>query len=165
MKQMILLFLCFFQVSLLSGQYQQRPLISATGFQGQAAGYYIDFSVGDLMVGNFSAAGFQFYAGFHQPPSSASSNEDLSPSGDMVILYPNPTSGLVHVRMNEKTFNDFDWISLTDLKGVDVMFFRKGNVNSNPFVISLDELTPGVFFFRLHYSIGSVKVIKIIYLK
>jgi len=159
-KNAILLICCFLSVPLWA-QYQERALVSASGYQGQAAGYFAEFSLGEPAIGTFSAAGYTALVGFHQP--TVNSATDISYLNDCtsITVYPNPTNSWVNVQLHENDKIRLRKIILTDIRGLEVKHLNGKDLTSNPISIAMDDLNPGIYFMQVVFYDGSWKVIKV----
>ena len=163
-KNAILLICCFLSVPLWA-QYQERALVSASGYQGQAAGYFVEFSLGEPAIGTFSAAGYTALVGFHQPAVQPTTHIPWFEDCIYVNVYPNPTQAWVNVKLFENGKDQIRYLSLVDMRGITVMHFNGQKLTSNPFTISIRDHHPGIYFMRVEFTDGSRQVIKVSLLK
>lgn len=75
-------------------------------------------------------------------PGYTGSMHPLDKSGFLIQLFPNPASGIIHVKTAGYIGK---YYSLTDLKGTVVL---AGETNPNGFEINSSLLTPGIYFFK-----------------
>ena len=165
MKTLMISLSCLLLSLPLWAQYQERALVSASGFQGQAAGYSVEYSLGELAIGTFTAGGLTALVGFHQPPPDASTGIPLLNSLIQVRAFPNPTSAWVNVQLSGNGKDQLRHLSLIDVRGIPVMHFNGQELTSNPFRIYLRDLHPGMYFMRVVFADGSWQVIKISLIK
>ena len=157
---LISLFCCLLSLPLFA-QYQERALVSAAGWQGQAAGFFVEFSLGELAIGTFSAGGYTALVGFHQPPVQPATDIPLVDDRIFVNVYPNPTRTWVNVQIFENGKDQVRPLRLIDMRGITVMHFNGQELTSNPFNISLRDLHPGIYFMRGGFTDGTWQVIKV----
>ncbi|MEE4177201.1 MAG: T9SS type A sorting domain-containing protein [Bacteroides sp.] len=161
-----LIFLSCLLLSLpLWAQYQERALVSASGFQGEAAGYFVEYSLGELAIGTFSAGGYTALLGFHQPPLDPSTDIPLLNGAIQVKAFPNPTRSWVNVQVSENGKDQIRHLSLIDMRGITVMHFNGQELTSNPYQISMRDLHPGMYFMRVVFADGTWEVIKVSLIK
>jgi hypothetical protein len=161
---LILLFCCILSLPLWA-QYQERALVSAAGWQGQAAGYFVEFSLGELAIGTFSAGGYTALVGFHQPPAQSATDIPTLSDRIFVNVYPNPTRAWVNVQLIENGKDQVRHLSLIDMRGITVLHFNGKELISNPFTISMRDFHPGIYFMRVVFTDGSWQVIKVSLIK
>jgi|GEM_PF-1655544 len=165
MKNLIISLFCCFLALPLWAQYQERALVSTAGWQGQAAGYFVEFSLGELAIGTFSAGGYTALVGFHQPPIDPSTAIPLLNDRIFVNVYPNPTRSFVYVQLFENGKDQIRQLSLIDMRGITVMHFNGQELTSNPFHISMRDFHPGIYFMRVVFTDGTWQVIKVSFVK
>ncbi len=161
MKNLIIFLFCCFLALPLWGQYQERVLVSTAGWQGQAAGYFVEFSLGELAIGTFNAGGYTALVGFHQPPIDPSTAIPMLNDRIFVNVYPNPTRSFVYVQLYENGKDQIRHLSLIDMRGISVMHFNGQELTSNPLSLSLAHLHPGIYFMRVMFTDGTWQVIKV----
>jgi hypothetical protein len=165
MKNLLILLICCFLTLPLQAQYQERALVSAAGWQGQATGYSVEFSLGEPAIGTFTAVGYTALVGFHQPPVQPTTHIPLFDDCIYVNVYPNPTRAWVNVKLFENGKDQIRYLSLIDMRGITVMHFNGQKLTSNPFTISIRDLHPGIYFMRVVFTDGSGQVIKVSLIK
>jgi hypothetical protein len=165
MKNTLCILAFLLSVSAAQAQYQERALVSASGFQGEAAGYYVEYSLGELAIGTFTAGGYTALVGFHQPPLEPSTGIPLLSEHIQVKAFPNPTRSWVNVQLSENGKDKVRHLTLIDVRGIPVMHFNGEELTSNPFQISLRDLHPGMYFMRVVFADGSWQVIKVSLIK
>jgi hypothetical protein len=72
-------------------------------------------------------------------------SEESVPTAAAAVLYPNPTSNLVHIKTEERILSTEIW----NTQGVRLQY-TKGNWSE----LSLEAYAPGVYLFRIRYANG-----------
>jgi hypothetical protein len=158
----LLLFLVF--TSVVFAQYQERYLISSAGYYGQASGYYVSFSLGELVTGSFSAGGYTALVGFQQPlPGSAQGITEFT-SLYRLEVFPNPATEVAYIRLVDGVPEAISGYYLVDMHGT--LVHRQETIpNQFPFEISMRHLLPGMYFLRVHFTNGRSQTEKLILVK
>lgn len=164
MKRTLTLLLFLFFTSVVFAQYQERYLISSAGYYGQASGYYVSFSLGELVTGSFSAGGYTALVGFQQPSTGFAQGITEFTSHYRLEVFPNPTIGQAYIRLADGAPEAVSGYYLFDTHGT--MVFRQETIpNQFPFEISMRHLLPGMYFLRVHFVNGSAQTEKLILVK
>lgn len=93
----------------------------------------------EIVVGN-ERGGIAFYQSDIPLPTSSATDRTIS--SQVVLVYPNPTFGCIHIRTEQKISE----VTLTDSFG---RFVKKLPLQED---ICLDELPPGMYYIRIHLT-------------
>lgn len=108
-------------------------------------------NTGDL--GDLQLAGGPYYFGVKE-------NTDFS---SFVVLFPNPASGNVYLRLAENTFNSNVTVLVSDMTGRTVMQNRMNfSGASDQVLLNVDQFTPGIYFVNILGDDGTRAVKKLI---
>jgi hypothetical protein len=77
------------------------------------------------------------------PTATHQAAEDV----DLVMLYPNPTTGQLFLRLGDRARNDIRYISIYNLKGEEV--FR---ITGKPEVLEFGDLAGGMYLIQIQFS-------------
>lgn len=161
MKNIIIIFLSFFLAAPVQAQFQERALVAASGFQGQAADFFFEYSLGEISIGSFVSHNLYLLVGFQQPPQQWTSSIPQNENKIFVNVYPNPTRSFVYFKVSENDRVKVSCLSLIDMWGRSVLHYFGNELSSNPFQISIKNLHPGIYFLRVDFKDGTWQVIKI----
>ncbi|GIV26572.1 MAG: hypothetical protein KatS3mg027_0386 [Bacteroidia bacterium] len=123
----------------------------------RSAPQYVDINadgIRDLIVGNYSG-------GIHYFSSKAVGIDEISRSSTEVIVFPNPTSNLLHIRLNNLSHSNSSNFSMIDLMGktMDIKFEK---ISDNSYIADLSGISSGIYFLQLHFNTFYYKTIKIV---
>ncbi|HZV71098.1 MAG TPA: T9SS type A sorting domain-containing protein [Saprospiraceae bacterium] len=143
----------------LSSQSQDLSLIGTGGGMQKTGDYYISYSIGEPFIQYENNSGHWITEGFQQPEKIdlTTSAKDILPSS-LVTIYPNPTSGSLHVDWSGTIA--YDRITIENNLGQTVL---QKNIRSKDIeTLSLDHLQSGIYFLRLHSGTSSTSMISFI---
>ena len=72
------------------------------------------------------------------------------PNENDVVLYPNPTAGLVYIESSRETLNENLHVEVIDVQGKLVKKLQLNLSNNEPSLIDLSELNDGVYLLKIH---------------
>jgi len=164
MEKILIILICFPAYPLWA-QYLEGPLVSASGYQGQAAGYLVEYSLGEPAIGTFTEGGFTFLVGFHQPSIASATDIPLIEGRNYFNVYPNPARSFLYVQFYNNGKDRIRQLSLIDMRGVTVMQIPGHELDSDPFQISLDGMHPGLYLLQILFTDGArqVKIVSFIH--
>ena len=151
-----LLLACAFVLSL--STYGQQ-VIGTTGGTIVGTSYTLSYTVGEVAINTLTGGEYIINQGFQQPSYTITSIEDNLPSA-VLAVYPNPTSGLINVEMNDYQGKSLSCI-VYDSKGVEIL--RQAGL-PGPFVkfeIDLSRCSQGIYILKVLSDDLSIKVIRI----
>lgn len=152
-----LLLACAFVLSL--STYGQQ-VIGTTGGTIVGTSYSLSYTVGEVAINTLTGGEYIINQGFQQPSYTITSIEDNLPSA-VLAVYPNPTSGLINVEMNDYQGKSLSCI-VYDSKGVEIL--RQAG-QPGPFVkfeIDLSRFSQGIYILKVLSDDLSIKVIRIV---
>jgi hypothetical protein len=123
----------------------------------------LDWSVGEsVSIAHFTSFGYSLNTGVLQPTTSITTAiEEYGPVvfGDKIIMGPNPTSKLLHIKAS---FNELGEISfqMFDSKSNNVLSYYGGTIFSTyDKDLYLENLPAGIYYMRVSFksSIGKAK--------
>jgi hypothetical protein len=123
----------------------------------------LDWSMGEsVSIAHFTSFGYSLNTGVLQPTTSITTAiEEYGPVvfGDKIIMGPNPTSKLLHIKAS---FNEVGSISfqMFDSKSNNVLSYNAGNIFSTyDKDLYLENLPSGAYYMRVNFkpSIGKAK--------
>jgi len=161
MKKIIFIVTCYIVPFTLLGQWQERALVSASGHQGEVAGFQVEHSLGELSVGMWQIGEYTVLVGFHQPQLSSSTSTDKLLVRMPINVYPNPARNYIYIDFQDASTWDIESVVITDMRGVTVMDFKTIDINNQPFYVSLKDLMAGMYFVRVLSVNGQWQVKKI----
>lgn len=95
-------------------------------------------------------------ATFNENNDKGTSTEDLDPSGDRLIVFPNPTSDRITIQL-KRNGHLLNSVSVRDLLGEEVMKYT--NLNLTEMILEIGELTSGFYIITVNDHFTS-KVMK-----
>lgn len=135
-----------FASSQAAGQSISHMLISPWGLSAQSASYQLDASMGELAVRTFTQGGQTLNQGFHQyyenTPPTSTEPEVLLPGS--LLLYPNPTSGVLHLEL----FTEATPLQIFSIDGRLVWSDFKP-LGTSQWTLHLQELPAGWYLLRV----------------
>lgn len=156
-KNWIYIVLSWVVPHMLLGQTVTPALISSSGSQVITDQLELQWSLGEVYISQSLHADLQLSAGFHQNlfESGSTSQSAIAESGFRV--YPNPTSNLLQVDVQDHTQIEF---SLQDALGNSLI---KGSFRLRTY-LNISTLPPGIYILRISKGAkryGIRKIIKI----
>ena len=143
-----------FQFLFYSLSYSQE-VISTQGYSYNTSNFTLDFTIGEVLMNEYTIGSVVLSQGFHQPSWEIVGFKDHF-SDFNVTVFPNPTSSVLNIKTSEIV--NFDYM-LVDSKGVSVM---KGTVMEKHAMIELNFLSPGIYFLIFKKGIQKLKSITIL---
>ncbi|MEO6130636.1 MAG: T9SS type A sorting domain-containing protein [Saprospiraceae bacterium] len=136
----------------LSGQSQDPSLIGSGGGMQKQGSFYLSYSLGEPFVEYRFNSDRWITEGYQQPEKinlSTGIKNILPPS--TATIYPNPTTGFLHVEWPET----FVCNQLTIENSLGQTLLHR-DIPSNEYLnLSLDELCAGIYFIRLQFGVSS----------
>jgi len=143
----------------LSSQSQDLSLIGPGGGMEKTGALYISYSIGEPFVQYENNTDRWITEGFQQPEKIdlTTSTKNILPA-NLVNIYPNPTSGSLHVGWSGTIA--CDRVTIENSFGQTV--FQKDIRSKDMETLSLDHLQPGIYFLRMHGGTSSTSMISFI---
>ncbi|MFC1731208.1 T9SS type A sorting domain-containing protein [candidate division KSB1 bacterium] len=162
------LLMCCLMLS--AGAQKLAPtLIAVAGMEHKTpGGKSLSYSIGELITSTTINTPFALTMGFQQPQWLMSAEiYDIDPYNGYSV-FPNPTSGLLHVQFNKLIdFADYK-VYIYDLMGrlQEVPLDFEGNAGGTKILLNLTNISPGQYFIRIitddkDYNSIEFKIIKI----
>lgn len=155
-KMFSLILLSTINTSLLTGQVS----IVGTGQNTSGTGGSVSYSVGQVAFSVFTATNGSIIQGVQQPYeiSVVTAVENTSEISLECIVYPNPTTGLVKLKVELSDPEDFRF-RLSDFNGVLLLEKKIESVETE---ISLESYKSSVYFLKVIKKNKEVKVFRIV---
>jgi hypothetical protein len=125
MNKLIALFILLIS-SNLSGQIDtlNQIVMATSGEVLQSDNYILNFTLGEVVTGNFETPNTFLAQGFHQPDSlMIVSVASINPFDGTIIIYPNPTTNLINVEVKLLQQEELE-INLFDASGKRIVESR-----------------------------------------
>ena len=132
-------------------------LVASSGDTWTQENYILCFSLGELAIDTKIQQGIIFTQGFHQEENYQITALNENINNHKIIMYPNPTSGILNVRANEITHAD---IKIKDIRGSIIKLIPKTLLHYN-YYIDLGNFSSGVYFLEVLFNSREKQVYKI----
>lgn len=135
-------------------------ILSSAGSSNQTKTMTVEWTLGELSITTINGSSSIITQGFHQPKYLITALDPLSEIGEKIIVYPNPTSDDVHMKM---TFDKIMPVKvrLTDSNGR--LLWNKKYVGQNmDESTSFRNLPNGNYFLNFSFDNNSKQTFKII---
>jgi len=130
----------------LYSQTLQPEVLSSAGGSFNLAGYTFDWTIGEMLAETHSAQSNFLTEGIHQTRLGIDAVDE---DGLLITLsvFPNPTSGLANIRLNELIIGDavFEVFNQMGQKLISKKMF----INNETVLIDLSEYSPGLYHIRM----------------
>lgn len=155
MKPIIILFALLFAAI---ASYAQQ-VVANSGNTGSAAGYTVDWTLGEPAIETFTGTNNILTQGFHQTQLVITAlKENLYP-GLEVKAYPNPTGNFLKIEVIQPGNEEFQYV-LTDIEGRKVMKKKRFTDAED---INMSSYVPGIYMVIVSNSKQErVKIFKIV---
>lgn len=155
-KITIILFLSFFSVVLM----QAQESIPATGGVVSGSGGSVSFTIGQNTYRPISGTNGTVIQGIQQPYeiSTVTAIEDTDGISLEYLVYPNPTGGLVKLVIEPFDHKNFRF----QLHSTNGTLLQDEKVENRETEISMDNLSPSIYFLRILKDNINMKVFKIV---
>ena len=160
MKQQRKILSIFFLLGFCIATVQGQQTIPATGGNASGSGGSVSYTVGQILSSSISGANGSVVQGVQQPyeisvVTALRNTEDISLK---CSVYPNPTAGLTKLVFESPDFENLRF-RLYDINGI---LLQDEKVESRETEISLENLSPSVYFLKVLRNNSEVKVFKIV---
>ncbi len=136
-----------------------QQVVASAGNSGTAAGYTVDWTLGEPVIETISGSGNILTQGFHQTRLLITAISEMEFPGLEIKVYPNPASRFLKIEIVQ-TGNEQFLYELSDIKGRNTVVRE---VNSNAAEIDLGDYVPGIYLLRVQNSRQEfVKVVKVV---
>lgn len=139
------------------GQAQTATLSS--GGNGSGSGGVVNYSIGQVSYTNETSSGGTISQGVQQPFEIFTLGDDNYPTIFLtMILFPNPTTSLVNLKINDYSFENLDY-KLFDLNGriLESKIIQNSNTE-----IQLEKYAGGTYLLEIIENNKIIKTFKII---
>jgi hypothetical protein len=133
-----------------SGQSLNPEIVSSAGETYQGSSMQIDWTLGELSIVTIQNASKQITQGFHQPIYTITSVNELPQELGEVNVYPNPTSGIIMIKINLDNTQNVR-VQLIDFNG-KLIWTKKENGSQIEWVESIKNLPNGTYFLNLMFN-------------
>ncbi len=133
-------------------------VIAPAGGEGSGNNMNIQWTLGEMMIETFEANDLILTQGFHQPHLIVTSVEELPGYEISIDAFPNPTSDLVNIRINDESFAGLQY-KLFDSNG---RLVDTNTLENSITKINLSDKQPGVFFLIVSKERKEIKTFKIV---
>lgn len=121
-------------------QSMERQLVSSAGNMGSLGGISVDWTLGEVVVGNATGASHSATLGFQQAYIKVSSLEQ-NPSL-LIHVFPNPTKNWIQI--NPQEFNEEYDLTLIDISG-KILYASQHTGNTH---VSMEQFANGVYILQ-----------------
>jgi hypothetical protein len=138
MKHLLLTLIFICACCLSQGNAQEVVSSGGTHYKGATAS--LAWTIGEIATSTYSGGGYVLTQGFHQTKLSALAIDDLPMQGLALVVYPNPTQTLLHLKVDEGDYSRLQYSLLTlagktlttkkiskDLSDIDMLTYPAGN--------------------------------------
>jgi hypothetical protein len=138
---------------------QSQQVVASSGNSGSAAGYTVDWTLGEPVIETISGSGNILTQGMHQTKLLVTAISEMEFPGLEVKVYPNPTGRFLKIEVLQ-TGNELFFYEISDITGRNVVLKElQGNTEE----IDMGSFVSGIYFlYVLSQNHKSVKVFKII---
>jgi hypothetical protein len=138
------------------GQTKTQQMIGSAGNSVSNGTAQLSWSVGEPITKTGSNGGIELAQGFHPRTLSITSMDELGSSS--ISIYPNPTSDLLLVDLNEKNISKGSY-TLTDIHG---RVIQQEKIETAKFQVSFRELPAAAYLIQISIEdkIRTYKIIK-----
>jgi hypothetical protein len=138
---------------------QSQQVVASSGNSGSAAGYTVDWTLGEPVIETISSSGNILTQGMHQTKLLVTAISEIEFPGVEVKVYPNPTGRFLKIEVLQ-TGNELFFYEISDITGRKVVLKElQGNTEE----IDMGSFVSGIYFlYVLSQNHKSVKVFKII---
>jgi hypothetical protein len=138
---------------------QSQQVVASSGNSGSAAGYTVDWTLGEPVIETISGSGNILTQGMHQTKLLLTAISEIEFPGVEVKVYPNPTGRFLKIEVLQ-TGNELFFYEISDITGRNVVLKElQGNTEE----IDMGSFVSGIYFlYVLSQNHKSVKVFKII---
>ena len=133
-----------------SGQSLNPEIVSSAGETYQGSSMQIDWTLGELSIVTIQNASKQITQGFHQPIYTITSVNELPQELGEVNVYPNPTSGIIMIKINLDNTQNVR-VQLIDFNG-KLIWTKKENGSQIEWDESIKNLPNGTYFLNLMFN-------------
>jgi hypothetical protein len=136
-----------------------QEVISPAGTHATGPGIALSWTVGEPVIGTISNGSYTLTQGFHQSRLSSTATDDIVIPGLSLVVYPNPLTDLLMIRIDEGDFSLLQY-SLFDLEG-KILISNK--ISKNPAQINMETFAAGKYLLHIGRKTGEpVKTFKIV---
>lgn len=124
-------------------------------------GFYSNISGGGyILILNDGCGGLYRHASLQTIHEAQDSNLVLRTQNEVVKIHPNPTNNLLNIELNELTYNNPAFLTLS---GIDGKVLSTQKISTTQFTLNLSEYKSGIYFISVYDGTRSsqVKVIKL----
>jgi hypothetical protein len=136
-----------------------QEVVASSGNSGSAAGYTVDWTLGEPVIETISGSGNILTQGMHQTKLLVTAISEMEFPGLEVEVYPNPTGRFLKIEVLQ-TGNEQFFYEISDITGRKLVLKElQGNAEE----INMGSFVSGIYFLNvLSQNHKNVKVFKII---
>ena len=134
-------------------------LISSGGDTFTNGNYQLDWSIGELIIANFTGTDVSLTQGFHQGTYTITNIFELSGSKISINAYPNPTTQFITVATDIEFVENNYTLTVTDIKG---RLYSKKEISSNEEKIDFSGFISGTYIIYIQQNNQILKSFQII---
>jgi len=135
-----------------------QQVVANAGGSLQSTSGTISFTLGEVVIDTKSNANGAITQGFHQTKLIITAINNISNSDFGVIVYPNPTSNLVFLKVEKGNFKKINY-SLYDANG---KLLVNNVVTSSEVEIPFENYSPSVYYLKVNSEGKEVQTFKIV---
>lgn len=136
-----------------------QQVISSGGTHAKGSGIALSWTVGEPVIGTLTNGSYILTQGFHQSRLSSTSIDEIPAPGLSVTVYPNPTSYVLNIRVDEGDYSQLQY-SLYSLDGKVLM---TNKLTKDLTQVKLQKFSTGNYFLRISQKKGeNVRTFKVV---
>lgn len=144
-----------------SGQSIERSVIGSLGGYSSSGNVSLSFTVGETVVSTVSSGSVILTQGFQQPTTASTGVKQVSHFGNLTV-FPNPSSGLFQIKLENSLGNNNDLLKAEVYDGAGkLVLSNQIQINQQNGSIDLSHLPSGIYHLGLSNSMGSMGVFKL----
>jgi hypothetical protein len=143
---------------LIPGMAQQQSLLSTAGGYFQTTGYSLSWSLGETVTETWATDNHILTQGFQQSMlEPVGVTEPKNPNELGIVVFPNPTQGLVYVQVSPEQLTQPgfpNWYVLYDIQG---KLLQQDPLKQELLIIDLNLYSGAVYYLRLYNQESSTQ--------
>lgn len=160
MKRVLIIIAAGFSFGL-SAQTADQYVIGSIGGSFANANIDVNYTAGEAVIQTQSTAQVILTQGFHQPDMGSLGVNEIAEIGTL-LLYPNPTTSMLNVKMNDVGHGGNAELEVFDLNGQRVYSETIYTTGSGAVQLNVEALPPGHYQLRVLSSDGFVSRAKFV---
>ncbi|MFA6403381.1 MAG: T9SS type A sorting domain-containing protein [Salinivirgaceae bacterium] len=135
---------------LFPGMAQQQSLLSTAGGFYQNSEISVSWSLGELVTETFDSGTYTLTQGFQQSKlEPVGIDEPKEPLTGAIEVFPNPTQGLVFVKLTTELLPQNEVPNRYVLYDIQGKLLEQGPIPENSFILDLNPYKGAVYYLRL----------------